>query len=726
MCRSCGASCVGAGWTGCLGAEATSATSLAVAAADGSEGGPPDDAGPTLATGAAGACPRAACTAKAAIAPTRAPHRLPSPLGAVHPGDDAEEVRIVGRLRERAVVVRRRGERVAPLAGLAAERAEAVDEGLRARLVERPGVLDPRLEVAHGVLDAEPHELRAKRVAHRAGVGEAVGRVPRERAVEQLAPRGADDRALPLRLGVLPVEHAPQHLRRVRAVERQVADHALVEEDADAEDIGAGVDLAAVDLLRRHVGGAAQHLPGRRHPLHVEELGDPEVGQLDRRVHRRRVVVGALFGGAGGPAEGLEEHVLRLHVPVDHPVGVGVRQRRQELEAQRGRHLGRHHAALLEDLAEGRPANQLGDQVLVVFAGFAHVVDVDDVRMTQLGDGLRLGDEAGDGLARIPQMGVNHLDRDFATQPAVARAIHRGHPAMTELLEEVVLGELGHSPHSCRRLLHRRGESLHQLPRSRDRRTKRRTKAPGLRASGQGVGQELVVVRVERALVGPNRRAREQRVHVGGVPAVDRDDGRGVAHRPVHEGRRVGRAAEDLRVALLALVGEGAGEGGEAAAEQRDAAAREETRGRHRQRLEHLRLAERGVAVALEGVEQGLDEEALLDRRVPRRPPHGALERAPRRLGPPVRRVGRGLEERRHRLVIGHPIDRAFPGADDALDVARHQELAHPPAAEERRDEKEQPRREDHGKKARVAPEVVRRDDRGERRDHEGQQALDA
>jgi hypothetical protein len=55
---------------------------------------------------------------------------------------------------------------------------------------------------------------------------------------------------------------------------------ALVEEDAEAEEVRARVDLLPLDLLGCHVRGAAEHLPGRSHALRVEELRDPKVGQL--------------------------------------------------------------------------------------------------------------------------------------------------------------------------------------------------------------------------------------------------------------------------------------------------------------------------------------------------------------------------------------------------------------------------------------------------------------
>ena len=139
------------------------------------------------------------------------------------------------------------------------------------------------------------------------------------------------------------------------------------------------------------------------------------------------------------------------------------------------------------------------------------------------------------------------------------------------------------------------------------------------------------MVRVKGALLRPDGGAREERLHVSGPAAVDRDDRRRVPHRPVHERGRVRGPRQHASVALAARVGERARQRGEPAAKERDAAPRKQARRGHRQRLERLRLAQGRLAIALEGVEQGLDEEPLLDRRVPRGAAHGALERAPRR-----------------------------------------------------------------------------------------------
>src|SRR5262249_17912140 len=147
---------------------------------------------------------------------------------------------------------------------------------------------------------------------------------------EDLAPDLPDDRLLPLGARIDAVEHAPEDLRRVVPLERKVADDALVEEDAHAEDVGAPVDLTALDLLRRHVRGRAHDLSGGGDALRVEELCDAEV----RELHEHALTAMRLDGRAPLTASGrrrerrdgrftrrvamFEEDVLGLHVAMDH------------------------------------------------------------------------------------------------------------------------------------------------------------------------------------------------------------------------------------------------------------------------------------------------------------------------------------------------------------------------------------------------------------------------
>ncbi len=96
---------------------------------------------------------------------------------------------------------------------------------------------------------------------------------------------------------------------RVGALVGQVSGEHLVEHGAHRVDVGARIAAAAPDLLRRHVVGRA-HGGGERSPGEPARRGedrDAEVEQLHLALRRH-------------------QHVLRLDVAVEHPLGVEVGQ----------------------------------------------------------------------------------------------------------------------------------------------------------------------------------------------------------------------------------------------------------------------------------------------------------------------------------------------------------------------------------------------------------------
>jgi hypothetical protein len=67
----------------------------------------------------------------------------------------------------------------------------------------------------------------------------------------------------------------------VGAVEGQAPGGEDVEHGARGEDVGARVDVRALDLLGRHVRGRAEHLPRGGHLALVGDVGDAEVRELE-------------------------------------------------------------------------------------------------------------------------------------------------------------------------------------------------------------------------------------------------------------------------------------------------------------------------------------------------------------------------------------------------------------------------------------------------------------
>ncbi len=143
------------------------------------------------------------------------------------------------------------------------------------------------------------------------------------------------------------------------ASERRVTAQRFVEEQAQGVDVGAGVGGSSVDLLRREIARGAHHGAGAGQVVAPRRLGDAEVGDLD------------LTGR-------WHQHVGGLHVAVDETGAVGGLEGVGHLLADAD-HLGdREAAALVDEMTQRGPVDQLhhdvGDAVVV-----AGVVGRDDV-----------------------------------------------------------------------------------------------------------------------------------------------------------------------------------------------------------------------------------------------------------------------------------------------------------------------------------------------------------
>jgi hypothetical protein len=151
------------------------------------------------------------------------------------------------------------------------------------------------------------------------------------------------------------------------------------------------------------------------------ELGDAEVQQLHLAVRG-------------------EEDVVRLHVPVDDPTGVG------------GGEATGHLGCPFQRGAEGRPATgeavaqrlsleQLGDEVGRTLV-LAEVVDRDEVGMVQRARKARLLLEAAHQLGVAREHLVDHLERDLPAEPAVACPVDLRHPAGAQGRQHLVGSDL--------------------------------------------------------------------------------------------------------------------------------------------------------------------------------------------------------------------------------------------------------------------------------------------
>ena len=191
------------------------------------------------------------------------------------------------------------------------------------------------------------------------------------------------------------------------------------------------IDVLPAQLLGRHVGDGAKDgpFPGQPEGLRdlavlcrfgLGQLGQPEVEDLHVAVIR-------------------DHHVGRLEIPVDDALRMGCSQcigdRSADLEDFRqGQPVGREDLvqALAFDQFHGEEADAL------VFLDRVHV---DDVRVAEAGDGLRLALESFEAARIGGEIGGEDLQGDVAVQLRVAGAVDLTHPALADEGGDLVVGE---------------------------------------------------------------------------------------------------------------------------------------------------------------------------------------------------------------------------------------------------------------------------------------------
>ena len=194
---------------------------------------------------------------------------------------------------------------------------------------------------------------------------------------------------------------------------------------------------APVGLLRREVVRAPhEHVRAReaRLPVGLHQAGDAEVGELDAAVSG-------------------QQHVLRLDVAVDHPLGVRVGERPAHLHADAHRLLGGQRALAAHEALQVLAVHQLHHEVGAVGV-LAAVEQAHQVRVGEARHQHGLPAEALGVLLVGDQAGVQPLDRHGPPQHGVRRPPHRGHPSTADQLVQPVALPLdrschGRSPSAC-------------------------------------------------------------------------------------------------------------------------------------------------------------------------------------------------------------------------------------------------------------------------------------
>jgi hypothetical protein len=195
--------------------------------------------------------------------------------------------------------------------------------------------------------------------------------------------------------------------------------HHLIEDAGHGILVGTAIDHGAGGLFRTHVRGRADRghgsrLRGRRR---IQAAGDSEI-------EHHRV------------PSGQHDDVLRLDVPVDQSLIVGVAQRTGHLPRDPHGVLDRELSLPVEPTAKGF-SSQERHHIIEEAVGFARIEERHDVRVDKTGGHFDLGAEAG-GPDRGSQLGIQNLDRHRPAVLHITGFEDRAHSTASQLANCVV------------------------------------------------------------------------------------------------------------------------------------------------------------------------------------------------------------------------------------------------------------------------------------------------
>ena len=249
---------------------------------------------------------------------------------------------------------------------------------------------------------------------HRGAVVIAIGRILGERPLHDLAQR---QRHVRRERGRRVLEMAQAELDGGAVRERRLAREHLIQDDAGAVDVGGWRRGAAASLLGRHVARGAGDRGRERLRGPLRESRDAEIADLDL------------------PARG-QQHVGRLDVAVHHPLRMCAGERATELLGDVLR-LGDVKRPIKQTLGEALPLDELGD-VVGALIGMPEVKDLHDPGVAEAREQLGLALKALHPRAVLRPPGLDHLDRDRASETPVEPAIDTAKRALTEDVVELI------------------------------------------------------------------------------------------------------------------------------------------------------------------------------------------------------------------------------------------------------------------------------------------------
>ena len=192
-------------------------------------------------------------------------------------------------------------------------------------------------------------------------------------------------------------------------------------------------------MLRGHVAGRSDDLAAQRLSRSlVQLLGQAEVGDLGLVTFVVPRLVGTAQRDGLRTVAGNQEHVGRLEIAMNDAALVsGVHG-----PGQRSHELGRGTRLLrcgLQDLGQAAALDELQRQVRPAFV-VSDLVDLDNVRMLQAGDGLGFGAKTGPlGLPGVGP-GQDHLQGDEAIEAGLPGLVNDPHAAAPQLAEDFIAG----------------------------------------------------------------------------------------------------------------------------------------------------------------------------------------------------------------------------------------------------------------------------------------------
>ena len=231
--------------------------------------------------------------------------------------------------------------------------------------------------------------------------------------------------------------------RRAVRKKRWLADQHLVSEHAERVEVAAPVDLPLAGSL---LGG------------HVRRRPDCDAGRGQTRITITDCARNAEVGDHRTAALGIEENIVRLDVSMDHAAFVRVSECVGDIAQCAPRLLDRQCPPIVQALGEVVAGHVRHDEVdesravrIIGRRGLVDAVNVNDIRVIELGCRLGLSQKARLDLAAKCQFGRQHLNGNCALQAPIFRSVDDPHSAAPDLAVQLVVRrryKIGHSSRS--------------------------------------------------------------------------------------------------------------------------------------------------------------------------------------------------------------------------------------------------------------------------------------